>query len=154
MAKSCPTLYNLMDWSMPGFFPDLHNLPVSQIHVHWVGGAIQTSHPLLPLSPSAFNLLQHQGLFHWVNSSHQVTKVLELQLQHQLHANKNVFKPGNLCIKWIWKQHKGLKGNKGSQWQRSQSRVCCSPSANVIGPQTAQRSTAFKTPFKKDGLPG
>ena len=103
-----------------------HCLPESaQTHVHWVGDTIQPSHTLLPLSPSAFNLPQHQGLFHWV-SSYQVTKVLELQLQHQLHANKKVFKPGNLCIKSIWKQHKGLKGNKGSQWQRSQGRGCCS----------------------------
>ena len=50
--------------------------------VHWVGDAIQPSHPLLSLSP-AFNLSQHQGLFRWVSSSHQVAKVLEFQLQHQ-----------------------------------------------------------------------
>ena len=50
-------------------------------HVHWVGDAIQPSHPLS--SPSTFNLSQHQGLFQWVSSSHQVAKVLELQLQHQ-----------------------------------------------------------------------
>ena len=55
----------------------------AQIHVHWVGDAIQPSHPLLSPSPFAFNLSQHQGLFCWVGSSHQVAKVLELQLQHQ-----------------------------------------------------------------------
>ena len=43
---------------------------------------VQPSHPLMPSSPSAFNLSQHQGLFQWVSSSHQVAKVLELQLQH------------------------------------------------------------------------
>ena len=47
------------------------------------GDTIQLSHPLSPSSPSAFNLSQHQGLFQWVGCSHQVAKVLELQLQHQ-----------------------------------------------------------------------
>ena len=56
---------------------------VCQVQVHWVSDAIQTSHPLMPSSPSAFNLSQHQGLFQWVSSSLQVAKVLELQLQHQ-----------------------------------------------------------------------
>ena len=44
---------------------------------------IQPSHPLLSPSPSAFSLSQHQGLFQWISSSHQVAKVLKLQLQHQ-----------------------------------------------------------------------
>ena len=51
-------------------------------HIHWVIDAIQLSHPLLSPSLSAFNLSQHQGLFQWVSSSHQVAKVLELQLHH------------------------------------------------------------------------
>ena len=51
--------------------------------LHWVSDAIQPSYPLLSLSPPAFDLSQHQGLFQWVSASHQVTKVLELQLQHQ-----------------------------------------------------------------------
>ena len=51
-------------------------------HVHWVGDAIQTTHPLSSASP-AFNLSQHQGLFQQVSSSHQVAKILEFQLQHQ-----------------------------------------------------------------------
>ena len=52
-------------------------------HIHWVDDAIQPSHPLSPSSPPALNLSQHQGLFQWVISSHQVAKVLELQLQHK-----------------------------------------------------------------------
>ena len=66
--------------STPGF-PVHHQLPeLAQSQVHWVCVAIQKSHPLL--SPSqAFNLSQHQGLFNWVSSSHQVAKVLELQHQ-------------------------------------------------------------------------
>ena len=52
-------------------------------HVHWVGDAIQPSHPLLSPSPPALNLSQHQGLLQWLSSSHEVAKVLEFQLQHQ-----------------------------------------------------------------------
>ena len=52
-------------------------------HVHQVGDAIQPSHPLLSRSSPAFNLSQHQGLFQWVSSLHQVAKVLKFQLQHQ-----------------------------------------------------------------------
>ena len=58
--------------SMPGL-PFLHYLlEVVQTHVHWVGDVIQASHPLSSPSPPAFNLSQHQGLFKWVSSSHQV----------------------------------------------------------------------------------
>ena len=62
------------DLSMPGL-PGHHQLQEStQIHVHWVGDAIQPSHPLSFPSPPAFNLSQHQGLFKWVSSAHQVEK--------------------------------------------------------------------------------
>ena len=72
-----------MDCSMPGF-PVHHQLPeLAQTHVHQVGEAIQPSHPLSTHSPPAFNLSQHQGLFKWVSSLHQVAKVLEFQFQHQ-----------------------------------------------------------------------
>ena len=66
-------------------FPVLHQLPeFVQTHVHWVGDASQPSHPVSSLSPPAFNLSQHQGLFQSVSCLHQVAKVLEFQLQHQL----------------------------------------------------------------------
>ena len=82
-AQSCPTLCNLIDFSTPGF-PFHHQLlEVTQIHVHWVGDAIQPSHPLSSPSSPMFNLSQHQGLFKWVSSLHEGTKVLEFQLQHQ-----------------------------------------------------------------------
>ena len=72
-----------MNPSTPGL-PVHHQLPKStQTHVHWVGDAIQLSHPLLSPSPPALNLSQHQGLFQWVSSLHQVAKLLEFQLQHQ-----------------------------------------------------------------------
>ena len=79
VSKSCLTLCDPMDCSMPGF-PVFHCLlEFAHVHVHWVGDAIQPSHPLLPPSPSALKFSQHQGLFQWVGSSHQVAKVLELQ---------------------------------------------------------------------------
>ena len=78
VAQSCPTLCNPMDCSTPGF-PVHHQLPeLAQTHVHQVGDDIQPSHPLSSPSP-ALNLSQHQGLFKWVSSSHQVAKVLEFQ---------------------------------------------------------------------------
>ena len=74
VTQSCLTLCNPMDYSTPGF-PFHHQLPeLAQTHVHQVGDAIQSSHPLFPPSPPAFNLSQHQGLFQWVSSLHQVTK--------------------------------------------------------------------------------
>ena len=83
LTQSCPTLCNPMSHRMPGL-PVHHQLPeFTQIHVHRVGDAIRPSHPLSSPSPSASNTSQHQGLFQWINSSHEVAKVLEFQLQHQ-----------------------------------------------------------------------
>ena len=78
VAQSCPTLCDPMNRSMPGL-PVQHQLPQStQTHVHRVGDAIQPSHPLSSPSPPAPNPSQHQGLFQWVNSSHEVAKVSRL----------------------------------------------------------------------------
>ena len=74
------TVGSPMDCSIPGFSVLLHLPECAQTHVHWVGDAIQPSHPLSSPSPPAFNLSQLQGLFQWVDSSHQVAKVLEFQL--------------------------------------------------------------------------
>ena len=83
VTQSCPTLCDPMDCSTPGL-PVHHQLPeFTQTHVHWVGDAIQSSHPLSTPSPPTFNLSRYQGLFNWVSSSHQVAKILEFQLQHQ-----------------------------------------------------------------------
>ena len=83
IAQLCLTLFDPMNCSRPGL-PVHHQLPeFTQTHVHRVGDAIQPSHPLSSPSPPAFNLSQHQGLFQWVSSSHQVAKLLEFQLQHQ-----------------------------------------------------------------------
>ena len=83
-------------------------LEFTQTHVHWVGDAIQPSHPLLSPSSPAFNLSQHQGLFKWGSSSHQVAKVLEYQLQHQfLPMNIQDWSPLG-WNDWISLQSKGL----------------------------------------------
>ena len=72
-----------MDCRMPGLSVPRHLPNVAQVHVHCISDAIQSSHPLMPSSPTALNLSQHQGLFQWVSCSNQMTKILELQLQHQ-----------------------------------------------------------------------
>ena len=83
VTQSCTTLCDPMDCSTPGL-PVHHQLPeFTQTHVHWVGDAIQPSHPLSSPSPPAPNPSQHQSLFKWVSSSHQLAQVLEFQLQHQ-----------------------------------------------------------------------
>jgi len=81
--QSCPTLCDPIDCSTPGFSVYHQLLELAQTHVHWVSDAIQASLPLSSPSLPVFNLSQHQGLFKWVNSSHQVAKVSEFQLQHQ-----------------------------------------------------------------------
>ena len=86
VTQSCPTLCDPLDRSTPGL-PVHHQLwEFTQTHVHWVDNAIQPSHPLSSPSPPVFDLSQHQGLFQWVSSSHQVAKVLELQ--HQSTSNE------------------------------------------------------------------
>ena len=81
-SHSVVSLCSPMDCSMPGLPVHHQLLEIAQTHVHRVGDAIQPSHPLSSPSP-VLNLSQHQGLFQWVSSLHQVTKVLEFQLQHQ-----------------------------------------------------------------------
>ena len=80
VAQSCPTLCDPMNRSTPGL-PIHHHLPeFTQTHVHWVRDAIQTSHPLSSPFPPSLNPSQHQSLFQWVSSLHEVAKVLEFQL--------------------------------------------------------------------------
>ena len=90
VAKLCPTLCDPMDSSRPSF-PVHHHLPeLAETHVHWVGDAIQPSHPLSSSSPSALSISQLEGLLQWLSSSHQLVKVLELQLQH--HSFQRIFR--------------------------------------------------------------
>ena len=75
VTQSCPTLCDPMDSSTPGLPVPHQLLELTQTRVHWVGNAIQPSHPLSSPSPLTFNLSQHQGLFKWVSSFHQVARV-------------------------------------------------------------------------------
>ena len=82
VTQSCLTFFNPMNCSTPGL-PVHHQLPeFTQTHVHRVSDPIQPSHPPSSPSPPAPNPSQHQSLFQWVNSSHEVAKVLEFQLYH------------------------------------------------------------------------
>ena len=83
VCQSCPILCDPMNHSTPGLPVHHQFLESTQSQVHWVGDAIQPSHPLSSPSFPALDLSQNQGLFQWVSSSHQVAKVLEFQLQHQ-----------------------------------------------------------------------
>ena len=107
-TQSCLTLCNPMDGSTPGF-PVLHHpLELAQTHVHCVGDAIQPSHPLSPSSPPAFNLSQHQGLFQWISSSHQVAKGLGVSASASvLPMNIQDWFPLG-WTGWIFLQSKGL----------------------------------------------
>ena len=82
VAQSCPTLCDPMNRSMPGLPIHHQLLEFTKTHIHQVSDAIQPSHPLSSPSPPDPNPSQHQSLFQWVKSSHDVAKVLELQLQH------------------------------------------------------------------------
>ena len=98
-----------MDCSTPGL-PVHNQLPeLIHTHVHWVGDAIQPSHPLLSPSPPALHLSQHQSLFKWVSSSHQVAKVLVLASVSVHPMNIQDWLPLG-WTGWISLQSKGLSG--------------------------------------------
>ena len=82
VAQSCPTLCDPMNCSTPNLPIHHQLLEFTQTRVHRARDAIQPSHPLSSPSPPAPNPSQHQSLFQWVSSSHEVATVLEFQLQH------------------------------------------------------------------------
>ena len=82
VVQSCRALCDPTDCSRPGLSVPHHLPEFAHVHVHCIADAVQPSHPLTP-SSSALNLSQHQGFFQWVVRLHQITKILELQLQHQ-----------------------------------------------------------------------
>ena len=103
VTQSCPIPCDPMNHSTPGL-PVHHQLPeFIQTHVHRVGDAIQPSHPLSSPSTPAPKPSQHEGLFQWVNSLHEVAKVLEFQLQHQPFQWTPLW-----WTSWISLQSKGL----------------------------------------------
>ena len=119
VAQSCPTLCDPMNCSMPGL-PVHHQLPeFTQTHVHSVGDAIQPSHPLSSPSPPGLNIFQHQGLLKWVNSQHQVAKVLEFQLQHQSFQ----WILGLMCFRMDWLDLLVVQGTLKSLLQHHNSKA-------------------------------
>ena len=108
VAQSCPTLCDPMNRSTPGL-PVHHQLPEStQTHVHWVGDAIQPSHPLSAPSPPAPNPSQHQGLFQWVNSSRGCGQTIGVSASASvLPMNTQDWSPSG-WTGWISLQSKGL----------------------------------------------
>ena len=123
VAQSCPTLWDPKDCSTPGL-PVHHQLPkFTQTHVHWVGDAIQPSHALSSPSPPTFNIVQHQGLFHWVGSSHQVAKVLEFQFQHQSFNEYS----GLILFRMDWVDLLAIQGTLKSLLQHHHSKASILP---------------------------
>ena len=119
VTQSCSTLCDPMDCSTPGL-PVHHQLQeFTQTHVHWVGDAVQPSHPLSSPSPPTFNLSQHQGLFKWISSSHQVAKVLEFHLHHQSFREYS----GLLSFKMDWLDLLAVQGTLKSLLQHHSSKA-------------------------------
>ena len=106
-----------------GLFVHHQLLEFTQTHVHWIGDAIQPSHPLSSPSPPAFNLSQHQGLLKWVSSSHQMAKVLEFQLQHQ-SSNEH---SGLISFRIDWLDLLAVQGTLKSLLQHHSSKASILP---------------------------
>ena len=108
-----------MDCSMPGLSVYRHLLEFSQTHVHWVGNAIQPSHPLSSPSPPAFNLSQNQGLFKWVSSSYQVAKYWSFSLNIS-PSNEH---PGLISFRMDWLDLLEVQGTLKSLLQHHSSKA-------------------------------
>ena len=104
---------------MPGFFLHHQLQEFAQTHVHWVGSTIQPSHALSSPSSPAFSLYQHQGLFQWVTSLHQVAKVLEFQLS----MNPSNAYSGLISFRMDWLDLFAVKGTLKSLFQHHSSKA-------------------------------
>ena len=109
-----------MNCSMPGL-PLHHHLPeFTQTHIHWVGDAIQPSHPLSSPSLPAPNPSQHQSLFQWVNSLHEVEKVLEFPLKHHSFQREHL---GLISFRMDWLDLLAVQGTLKSLLQHHSSKA-------------------------------
>ena len=119
VTQSCPTLCDPMNRSTPGL-PVQHHLPeFTQTHVHPVCDAIQPFHPPSSPSPPASNPSQHQSLFQRVNSLHEVSKVLELQLN--IIPSKEI--PGLISFRMDWLDLLAVQGTLKSLLQHHSSKA-------------------------------
>ena len=107
-----------------------YHLPeLAQTHVHWVGDATQPSHPLLSPSPPAFNLSHHQGLFQWVSSFHQVTKIFVSASVSVLPMNiQDYF----LCDWLVWSPCSARDSQESSPTHSSKASVLLQPAFFVF----------------------
>ena len=143
VAQSC--LCNPMNHSTPGL-PVHHQLPeFTQTHVHPVGDTIQPSHPLSSPSPPAPNPSQHQGLFQWVNSSHEVAKVLEFQFSIS-PSNEH---PGLISSRMDWLDLLAVQGTLKSLLQHHSSKASIFRSSAFF---TVQLSHPYMTTEKTTAL--
>jgi len=110
VAESCPTLCDPVNCSTPGLPVHHQLLEFTQTHVHRVSDAIQPSHPLSSPSPPAPNSSQHQSLFQWVNSSHEVAKVLAFQL----YISPSKEHPGLMSFRMDWLDLLAVQGTQES----------------------------------------
>ena len=134
-----------MNHSTPGL-PVHHQLPeFTQTHVHRVGDAIQPSHPLSSPSPPAPNPSQHQGLFQGVNSSYEVAKELEFQLQHQSFQ----WIPGLISFRMDWLDLLAVQGTLKSLLQHHSSKASILQHSTFF---TAQLSHPYMTTGKTIAL--
>ena len=123
VAKSSSTLCDPMDCSMPGFPVPSHFPEFAQVHVHWIGDAIQLSHPLSLSSPSAFNLSQHHCLFQLVSCLHQVGKYWSFGISHFSEYSGLIY----FTIDWfdIFTSQGTLKSSLAPQFKSMNSSVLC-----------------------------
>ena len=120
VAQSCPTFCDPMDCRMPGLLVNRQLPEFVQIHVHWLSRwCHQPSHPLLSPSPPTFNLPQHQGLFKWVSSLHQVAKVLSFSLNIS-PSNEH---PGLISFRMDWLDLLAVQGTLKSVLQHHSSKA-------------------------------
>ena len=116
-----PSQCNAMNRSTLGL-PVYHRLPeFTQTHVHWVGDAIQPSHPLLSPSLPTFNLSQHQGLFQWVSSLHQMAKVLMQSFSFSI-SNSNEYS-GLISFRTNWLDLLAVQGTLKTLLQHHSSKA-------------------------------
>ena len=119
VAQSCSTLCDLMNRSTPGLPVYYQLLESTQTHVHQVDDAIQPSHPLSSPSVTALNLSQHQGLFQWVSSLHQVAKVLSFRFNIS-PSNEH---PGLISFRMDWLDLLAVQGTLKSLLQHCISKA-------------------------------
>ena len=119
VTRSCPTLCDPMNCSTPGLLVHHHLPEFTQTHVHRVSDAIQPSYPLSSPSPPVPNLSQHQSLFQWVSSWHEVAKVLEFQLQHPSFQRT----PGLISFRMDWLDLLSVQGTLKSLLQHHSSKA-------------------------------